>query len=36
MDALMQTTTGRKTMPTFIVCILPDSSNVDLYTAVKQ
>ncbi|SJK96819.1 uncharacterized protein ARMOST_00065 [Armillaria ostoyae] len=35
-DALTQTTTGRKTRPTFIVCILPDRSNADLYTAVKQ
>ncbi|KAK0435064.1 Piwi domain-containing protein [Armillaria borealis] len=36
MDALTQTTTGRKTTPTFIVCILPDRSNADLYTAVKH
>ncbi|KAK0229319.1 argonaute-like protein [Armillaria nabsnona] len=35
-DALTQTTTGRKTRPTFIVCILPDKSNADLYTAVKH
>ncbi|KAK0460769.1 hypothetical protein IW261DRAFT_1577467 [Armillaria novae-zelandiae] len=36
MDAVAPTTTGRRTTPTFIVCILPDRSNADLYTAVKQ
>ncbi|KAK0227575.1 argonaute-like protein [Armillaria fumosa] len=36
MDAVAQTTTGRRTTPTFIVCILPDRSNADLYTAVKH
>jgi eukaryotic translation initiation factor 2C len=35
-DAVAQNRAERKTIPTFIVCILPDGSNADLYTAVKQ
>ncbi|KAK0217148.1 argonaute-like protein [Armillaria fumosa] len=35
-DAVAQNRAERKTIPTFIVCILPDGSNADLYTAVKH
>ncbi|KAK0445347.1 argonaute-like protein [Desarmillaria tabescens] len=35
-DAVMQNRSERKTTPTFVVCILPDGSNADLYTAVKH
>ncbi|SJK96831.1 uncharacterized protein ARMOST_00077 [Armillaria ostoyae] len=35
-DAVAQNRAERKTTPTFIVCILPDGSNADLYTAVKH
>ncbi|KAK0432753.1 uncharacterized protein EV420DRAFT_1695881 [Desarmillaria tabescens] len=35
-DAVMQNRSERKTTPTFIVCILPDGSDTDLYTAVKH
>ncbi|KAK0472793.1 ribonuclease H-like domain-containing protein [Armillaria novae-zelandiae] len=35
-DKLRSTESERKTIPTFIVCILPDGSNADLYTAVKH
>ncbi|KAK0210005.1 argonaute-like protein [Desarmillaria ectypa] len=35
-EAMEQNQAERKTAPTFIVCILPDGSNADLYTAVKN
>ncbi|KAG7453294.1 Piwi-domain-containing protein [Guyanagaster necrorhizus] len=35
-DAVTQCRNERKTTPVFIVCILPDGSNADLYTAVKH
>ncbi|KAK0445319.1 Piwi domain-containing protein [Desarmillaria tabescens] len=34
-DALSEARTKHNTVPTFILCILPDGSNADLYTAVK-
>ncbi|KAK0445339.1 argonaute-like protein [Desarmillaria tabescens] len=34
-DALSEARSKRKTVPAFILCILPDGSNADLYTAVK-
>ncbi|KAG7439281.1 eukaryotic translation initiation factor 2C [Guyanagaster necrorhizus] len=36
LDAVTQCRNERKTTPTFIVCILPDGSITDLYTAVKH
>ncbi|PBK70238.1 Piwi-domain-containing protein [Armillaria solidipes] len=36
MEALTQTTNERKTALTFLVCIVPDGINADLYTAVKH
>ncbi|KAK0209999.1 argonaute-like protein [Desarmillaria ectypa] len=35
-EAVKQNQAERKAIPTFIVCILPDGSNADLYTAVKN
>ncbi|KAK0493436.1 argonaute-like protein [Armillaria luteobubalina] len=35
-DAVMQYKKERNVFPTFILCILPDGSNTDLYTAVKH
>ncbi|PBK62796.1 hypothetical protein ARMSODRAFT_1024562 [Armillaria solidipes] len=35
-DAVMQNRKERNTLPTFILCILPDGSNADLHTAVKN
>ncbi|KAK0435070.1 hypothetical protein EV421DRAFT_1262951 [Armillaria borealis] len=36
LEALTQTTNERKTALTFLVCIVPDGINADLYTAVKN
>ncbi|KAK0444183.1 Piwi-domain-containing protein [Armillaria borealis] len=35
-DAVMQNRKERNTLPTFILCILPDGSNADLWAAVKN
>ncbi|KAK0443706.1 ribonuclease H-like domain-containing protein [Desarmillaria tabescens] len=35
-DAVMQNRSERKTTPTLIVCIIPDGSATDLYTAIKH